>query len=190
LKTLHKVLEDTTIEAPFTGWVTQRYVSKGERVSTNPMGAGANVAAMVKVDPLRLLLMVPQQDIGHIKTGGVVRFNVDSFPDRTFTGEVRYISPSVENMTRSMSVEALVPNPDHVLRPGFFVTAELVLPEKQTEYYVPESAVVREIDVAKVFAVRDGTSNSLVAVTQWTAKPPKSLRAISKPAAPLPLDDM
>ncbi|MCX5758837.1 MAG: efflux RND transporter periplasmic adaptor subunit [Candidatus Hydrogenedentes bacterium] len=162
LKTLHKVLEDTTIEAPFTGWVTQRYVSKGERVSTNPMGAGANVAAMVKVDPLRLLLMVPQQDIGHIKPGGPVRFKVDSFPDRTFTGEVRYVSPSVENMTRSMSVEAMVPNPDHVLRPGFFVTAELVLPEKQTEYYVPESAVVRENDVAKVFAVRDGKARAQV----------------------------
>lgn len=158
LKTLHKVLDDTTIEAPFTGWVTQRYVSKGERVSTNPMGAGANVASMVKVDPLRLLLTVPQQDIARVLPGQQVRFRVDSFPDKTFTGEVRYVSPSVENVTRSMSVEALVPNPEHLLRPGFFVTAELVLPEKRTEYYVPESAVIHENDVAKVYVVRSGVA--------------------------------
>ncbi|HOV73773.1 MAG TPA: efflux RND transporter periplasmic adaptor subunit [Candidatus Hydrogenedentes bacterium] len=168
LKTLEKILDDTTIEAPFTGWVTQRYVSKGERVSTNPMGAGANVASMVKVDPLRLLLMVPQQDIAHVQPGGAVRFQVDSFPGRIFTGEVRYVSPSVENMTRSMSVEALVPNPDHVLRPGFFVTAELVLPEKRKDCFVPESAVVRENDVARVFVVRDGKALAQVVSTGET----------------------
>jgi membrane fusion protein, multidrug efflux system len=153
---LQKMVADTTIVAPFSGWVAEKYVSKGERATTNPMGAGAKIATLVQDDPLRLVLTVPQQQIAFVREGQTVKFSVDSYPGKTFTGEVKYIGPSVENMSRSCMVEALVPNPERVLRPGFFASAELALPEKKSGILVPASAVVKSNDVAKVYVVREG----------------------------------
>ncbi len=155
LKTIRKALDDTTVIAPFSGYVTERYVNVGERVTTNPMGQGSKIATLVKLDPLRLALTVPQQNADAVKPGQTVSFRVDTLPDKVFTGEIKYIAPSVESMSRSMTVEALVANPEHVLHPGMFVSAELSLPEKAMRLFIPSSAAVRQGDIVKVFVVRD-----------------------------------
>jgi membrane fusion protein (multidrug efflux system) len=162
LNILKKMVSDATVVAPFSGWVVDRYVSKGERVTTNPMGSGAKIATIVKLDPLRLVLTVPQQDIAQVKLGQQVKFKVDSFPDKIFTGEIKYMGPTVENFTRSLTVEALVPNPDKVLRPGFFATAEILLGGTAAKFWVPADAVVRDGDIAKVFLVRDGVAREQI----------------------------
>jgi membrane fusion protein, multidrug efflux system len=94
--------------------------------------------------------------MARIKVGQTVTFRADAFPDRTFTGTVRYITPAVTADTRSLCVEAVVPNADGVLRPGLFVTAELQLDQERTDVLVPEAAVCRRGDVAAVFVIRDG----------------------------------
>jgi RND family efflux transporter MFP subunit len=162
LNLLKKGVEDTTIVAPFSGWVADKYVSEGERVSTMPGTAGGKVVSLVKLDPLRLVLTVPQQSISLIKPGQEVKFNVDSFPDKTYTGEIRYVGPSLESNSRSLMVEAVVPNPDRTLRPGFFVTAKLTLPEKAKRILVPVAAVAKVGEVAKVYVVRDGKAKEQI----------------------------
>lgn len=154
LVTLRKALEDCSIRAPFDGWVAERNVSLGERVIS--IFPGAKLVTVLKIDPLRLSLTVPQQDLAQIRAGQTVMFQADAFPGRTFTGTVRYITPAVSSDSRSLCVEALVPNADAVLRPGLFVTAQLQLDGKQTEIYVPQAAVCNRGDVAAVFAVRGG----------------------------------
>ncbi|HBF33880.1 TPA: hypothetical protein DDW35_04895 [Candidatus Sumerlaeota bacterium] len=158
LASLRKAVADTRIVAPFSGWVVEKYVSRGERVSTMPVGSvgGARIAALVKVDPLRLSLTVPQQSVSQIKEGQTVKFQVDGFPGRDFSGTIRYIAPSVASDTRSMTVEAIVPNSERALRPGVFATAELQLTSQTAELYVPVSAVRRSEDVAHAFVVKDG----------------------------------
>jgi membrane fusion protein (multidrug efflux system) len=91
-----------------------------------------------------------------------VQFVVDSYPDRTFEATVRFIAPVVTNDTRSMVVEAVVPNPNHTLRPGLFATAELQLAAKDAEVFVPISAVQKSGEVARVFIVRDGVAREQV----------------------------
>ncbi len=165
LDALRKALADTTIRAPFSGYVAERLISVGERVSPSPMGKGAAVATLIKLDPLRLVLTVPQQSVGQITTGQTVSFKVDSLPDRSFTGEIRYVGPSVESNSRSMTVEAMVPNTDHVLRPGTFASAEVALPEKSKRLMVPVSAVVKDGDISRIFVVKDGVAHELVVST-------------------------
>ena len=156
INTLNKAIKDMAIVAPFTGWVAEKYVSVGERVTTNPMGSGARICTLIKVDPLRLMLSVPQQHIAHVREGQEVKFKVDGFPDREFTAQVRYVGAAAESASRSLTVEALAPNPDRVLRPGFFATAELILDEKKTEFAIPASAIVKMDDVSKVYVLRNG----------------------------------
>jgi multidrug efflux pump subunit AcrA (membrane-fusion protein) len=100
--------------------------------------------------------------MGSIQPGQIVRFRVDSFPDRTFEATVRFIAPVVAKDTRSMFVEAIVPNPKHELRPGLFATAELQLKQTAQAVYVPIGAVQRVGDVARVFVVRDGVAREQV----------------------------
>ena len=165
LDAVRKALEDTSIRAPFSGYVAERLINVGERVSPSPMGKGSAVVTLLKLDPLRLVLTVPQQSVGQITPGQAVSFKVDGIPDRSFTGEIRYVGPSVESNSRSMTVEAMVPNPDHVLRPGTFASAEVALPEKSKRLLVPAAAVVKDGDISKIFVVRDGVAHEQVVST-------------------------
>lgn len=160
LAILEKAVADTTIRAPFDGWVAEKLVAVGEQISSGMQAT--KVVTLVRINPLRLALTVSQQDIGCIRDKQSVRFRVDSFPDRMFTGTVQYIAPVVTNDTRSMVVEAVVPNPDGALRPGLFATAELVLPQKGAEILAPVGAVQKLGEVASVFVVRDGVAREQV----------------------------
>jgi RND family efflux transporter MFP subunit len=154
LVTLRKALEDCSIRAPFDGWVAERDVSVGERIIA--IFPGAKLVTLLRIDPLRLSLTVPEQEMAQVKAGQTVTFHTDAFPGKTFRGTVRYITPQLTSDSRSLCVEAVVPNPGAALRPGLFVTAELHLDQRQTELYVPQAAVRNRGDVAAVFVVRGG----------------------------------
>ena len=160
LAILAKAVDDTTIRAPFSGWVAEKLVAVGEQISSGMQAT--KVVTLVRIDPLRLSLTVPQQDIGRIRPGQIVRFHIDSFPDRVFEARVRFIAPIVANDTRSMVAEAVAPNPDGALRPGVFATAELELPKRQTSVLAPLAAVQWTGEVGKVFVDRDGVAREQV----------------------------
>jgi RND family efflux transporter MFP subunit len=160
LAILQKAVADTTIRAPFDGWVAEKLVCVGEQITSGMQAT--KVVTLVRIDPLRLALTVPQQNIGAIEPGQTVWFHVDSFPDMKFEAKVRFIAPIVTNDTRSMVVEAVVRNPDGMLRPGLFATAELELSKKGSEIYAPTLAVQRRGEVARVFVVRDGVAREQV----------------------------
>jgi RND family efflux transporter MFP subunit len=154
LAALRKAVADTTIVAPFDGLVVEKHVTVGEQVAGGFIAS--KVVTLARINPLRVWVTVPQQSVGQVVQGQKLVFQVDSYPDRTFQGEVRYISPTVTNDTRSLLVEAVADNSDGSLRPGLFVTAELELPERQTEIWVSVGAVQRSGEVATVYVVREG----------------------------------
>lgn len=160
LAALRKAVADTTIVAPFDGMVSEKNVAIGEQVTGGFVAS--KIVTMVRTNPLRLLLTVPQQEIGQIAPGQTVAFHVDSFPNRTFAGKVRYISPGVTNDTRALVVEAVVDNADGALRPGLFATAELEVPDRRMQMLVPIAATQRTGEVARVLVVREGTAREQV----------------------------
>jgi len=144
----HKSLADTTVRAPFTGLVAERLVSTGDYVTK-----GMKVATVVRVNPLRVQLTVPEQFVSAIKVGAPVTFQVDAYPGREFTGTVRYVSPALEANRRAMTVEAVVPNQSGDLKPGLFATARVDQPEKMPAVMVPESAVLTQAGTSRVYVV-------------------------------------
>ncbi len=163
LTTLRKLVKDTAITAPFSGWVAEKYVSSGERVAE-----GAKVVNLVRINPLRLVLTVPQQYVSLIRPEQTVNFQVDSFPDKIFTAKVRYIAPSVEKDSRSLMVEAVADNKDKMLLPGLFATAELMLEEKTVRLAVPEKAVQKQGDISKVYVLREGIAREQIVSVEET----------------------
>jgi membrane fusion protein (multidrug efflux system) len=111
---------DCTIRAPFAGVVTEKKISAGAYIRK-----GAAICGLVKIDPLRAELAIPEVAVPFIKVGQKGRLNVQSFPDRRFDAVVRYIGPSLRSEARTLVVEAIVPNPERLLKPGLFVTARV-----------------------------------------------------------------
>ena len=114
----NKLMSDTAVRAPFAGLVAERAVSVGDYVTK-----GTRVATVVSIDPLRVELTVPEQAVSRIKVGQPVRLTVDAYPGEEFAATVRFVSPSLRVDQRALTVEAIVPNTDARLKPGFFATA-------------------------------------------------------------------
>jgi RND family efflux transporter MFP subunit len=143
-----KALADTTVRSPFAGVVGERFVSVGDYVTR-----GTKVASVMRVDPLRVELTVPEQFVSAVATGRAVTFEVDSYPGETFTGQVRYVSPSLAAETRALMIEAVVPNPESRLKPGFFATAQIEQATTAPGVLVPATAVRTVSGTARVFVV-------------------------------------
>jgi len=143
-----KAAADAVVRAPFAGLVGERFVSAGDFVTR-----GTRVASVLRVDALRVELTVPEQYVAAVATGRPVTFTVDAFPGTTFTGQVRYVSPSVTAESRALVVEALVPNPDGALKPGFFATARIEQAGSTMAVLVPAGAIRTVAGTARLFVV-------------------------------------
>jgi RND family efflux transporter MFP subunit len=144
----HKALADTVVRAPFTGLVAERLVSTGDYVTR-----GTKVAVVVRVNPLRAQLTVPQQFISSVAVGDAITFEVDAYPGRTFEGKIRYISPSLKSDQRALTVEAVVPNASGELKPGLFATARIQQPKPTPAVLVPSGAVQTTAGTSRVYVV-------------------------------------
>ena len=108
-----KGLEDTTIRAPFDGFITDRPVSVGQWVGTN-----SKVATLVRISTVKLQLQIPEQQAAVVKTGMAVTARVAAYQNRDFIGKVIAVVPSVDSSSRAFMAEARFDNPKAELRPG------------------------------------------------------------------------
>ena len=143
-----KAVNDTVVRAPFAGVVGERFVSVGDYVTK-----GTKVASVMRIDPLRVELTVPAQYTSQVEGGRSVTFAVDAYPGEAFTGQVRFVSPSVNADSRALTIEAVVPNPEGKLKPGFFATARLEEAGAAPGILVPAGAVRTVAGTARVFVV-------------------------------------
>lgn len=151
LSTASTALREATVTAPFAGEIAERSVSVGEYV-----GLSTPLVTLVRTDPLRAEVVIPQDQLSRVHVGLAVRIIVDSYPDREFEGVVRYVSASVRRETRGLTVEAVVPNTGAELRPGMFGRVIMDLGTTRTVVVVPEAAVLTEAGVSRAFVLRDG----------------------------------
>jgi membrane fusion protein (multidrug efflux system) len=130
-------LAKTKIRSPLQGAVRDKKVTTGDYVKN-----GSQLLWIVKSDPIKLSFTVPEKEVGKLKTGQDVMFKVDSFPDKEFTGRLSTIYPSLEEKTRTLQVEALVPNRDAKLKPGLFAKVTLYTGPSRDLVVVPITAVL------------------------------------------------
>jgi len=143
-----KALADTVVRSPFGGVVGQRLVSVGAYVTR-----GTKVASVLRTNPLRLNLTVPQQYSAEVAVGRPVLLEVDAAPGQRFEGQVRYVSPALQADSRTLIVEALVPNNPGLLKPGSFATARIEQASERPGVLVPAAAVRTISGTSRVFVV-------------------------------------
>ncbi|MEY2407808.1 MAG: rane fusion protein multidrug efflux system [Verrucomicrobiota bacterium] len=144
-----KQLKDTSLRAPFGGAIQARLANLGEFLQT-----GTPVVTLVRADPLRLRLEVPERDSAGVRAGQTVRVRVEGLTN-VVTGTLARISPAITETSRMLISEADIPN-EGALRPGLFVRAEIVTNEKESGLAVPAAALLIFAGLEKVVTVREG----------------------------------
>jgi multidrug efflux pump subunit AcrA (membrane-fusion protein) len=168
-----KALSDTIIKAPFAGHISDRPAAPGEHVTPS-----AKIATLQRINPIKLRLQLPEVDAELAQVGAKVTATVAAYPKRQFNGRVTAINPVVDPASRTISVEVRIDNPESLLRPGMFATAQLH-PSGDNEaggeeaVFVPRQAVINdpatnlsrvyvlEGDIARVRVVQTGGQNGL-----------------------------
>ena len=152
-----KGVADTVVRAPFAGLVAERLVSAGDYVTR-----GTRVATVVRIDPMRVELTVPEQAVSLVSVGQSVRLAVDAYPNEVFEAKVRYVSPSLKTDQRALTVEALATNHDGRLKPGLFATAAIQQPTGSPALLVPVAAVETISGTSRVYVVKDGKAEERI----------------------------
>jgi membrane fusion protein (multidrug efflux system) len=140
-------LQYTSIRAPFTGMLGMRQVSLGAYLK-----AGDAIVRIRQMDPLFLDFELPQQTTGRIMPGQKANFAVPGLAVE-FEGTVTTIDPALDPDSRNIHVQATVPNPKLLLKPGMFAYVRLIVGTKPETLFVPAQAVFPEGDVRYVWVV-------------------------------------
>jgi RND family efflux transporter MFP subunit len=146
-----KKLADAVIKAPVAGSISERLVQPGEFIREN-----TPVATIVQMSPLKLKTAIQEKNASLIKPGQVIEFDVEAFTNRKFKGTVAYVSPAVDQATRTFAVEALVDNGDRQLKPGFFAKGVVLTHVDASVLAVPEEAISTLAGVSTVYVIENG----------------------------------
>jgi membrane fusion protein (multidrug efflux system) len=150
----HKKLDDTVVRAPFSGSVQKRMASLGQYVTV-----GAQLYELIATDPIKLRCPMPERFVPLAHPGMPVRLTIDAQPGVSYTGTITRIAPALDDQSRTLLVEAEVPNPQGTLKPGYFAHVTMDLGQDRA-VFVPETAVLRYAGVARVFVVENGIAHA------------------------------
>jgi RND family efflux transporter MFP subunit len=141
-------LSKTKITSPLACVVKEKRVSAGDFVKN-----GTSLLVIIQSNPIKLRFTVPEKDVGRLKMNQEVTLKVDGFPGSEFKGKVNIIFPNVEEKTRTLQVEALVPNNNGILKPGLFAKVILYTSGERDTIVVPVTALLYEAEKVKVFII-------------------------------------
>ncbi|MDQ2977566.1 MAG: efflux RND transporter periplasmic adaptor subunit [Acidobacteriota bacterium] len=151
LNLARRSLSYANVYSPIDGYVTERTADLGEYVS--PTG---KVATVVRINPLRVRIDIPEQAIPAVNVGQSVSVTTSAWPDKNFSGRIARISPNVTPTSRTLTVEAEIENGSGALKPGQFATVRILQSRAQPAVLVPARAVRTESGVSRVFVIKDG----------------------------------
>lgn len=150
LEIARQQLQDAVLRSPLTGAVRERQVSVGEYRTP-----GTPVLTIVRTHPLRLKLSVPERETAGLRVGLPVLVSVEG-DTRRHEARLERIGAAIDETNRTLPIEAVVSNPQDLLRPGQFATADVIVSRGEKGLVVPSDTVVTFAGVQKVLTIRDG----------------------------------
>ena len=158
-----KNLSYANIPSPIDGFVSDRPADLGEYVSPQ-----AKVATVVRTNPLRIRIDIPEQAIREVQVGQSVSITTSAWSDRNFSGRIARIAPNVSATSRTLTVEAEIENGSGALKPGQFATVRILQPTSEPAVLVPARSVLTQAGVSRVFVIKDGHAQQRLVQTGQT----------------------
>ncbi|MEX2200333.1 MAG: efflux RND transporter periplasmic adaptor subunit [Dongiaceae bacterium] len=149
------LIDQKSIEAPFSGLLGIRLVDVGQYVSP-----GTPLVTLQQQAPIYADFPIPEQSIATIAVGQTIEVRVDAFPGEMFTGEIESIDAKVEQETRDVLVRAVLPNVDQKLLPGMFANVAVLAGDPVDVVTIPRTAVSYSLygDSIYVIVVPEGAA--------------------------------
>lgn len=141
-----RAVADSSVTAPFAGLVARRFVELGEFVQK-----GTALYELVSLNPLEAIFSLTELDTERVRIGQTVVISVGAFPDRTFSGVVNFVAPTVDPDTRTLRIKAQVDNARGLLRPGLFARIRLGVAERQNVLMVPAECLIQRVGGASIY---------------------------------------
>ena len=139
-----------TIRAPFAGRLGIRLINLGQALNE-----GDAIVSLQSFDPIFVNFSLPQQQLAKVRPGLTVRMTTDALPGRSIEGKITAINPAVDAATRNIEIQATAENPEEQLRPGMFVSVNVVLPTLEKVLPIPATAVLYAPYGDSVFVVEE-----------------------------------
>jgi membrane fusion protein (multidrug efflux system) len=139
-------LRKTTVAAPFGGRITVRKVQTGQQVKP-----GEELLTLADFDPLVARIFLPEREVLDLAVGQSVRLALRAREETRFAGRIRQISPVVDAASGTVKVTVEAVRPPATVRPGAFVTVEVLRETRTGAVLVPRPAVIRELQETYVF---------------------------------------
>jgi RND family efflux transporter MFP subunit len=152
-------LTDTVIHAPFDGLVQERHVAHGSFLQL-----GDAIATLVRTSVVRFHGTMPERHAHRLQMGQQVKLKIEGF-DQPRIAKITRISPTVEEMSRSLAFEAVVDNRNGDLRTGLFAEAEVMVDPAAQSLIVPPSAIMEFAGAEKVWKLVNGVAKETVVRT-------------------------
>ncbi|MEZ5668714.1 MAG: efflux RND transporter periplasmic adaptor subunit [Alphaproteobacteria bacterium] len=157
-------LERRTLLAPFAGVMGLTDVAEGDRVTTT-----TEIATIDDRSALLIRFEVPERFAAQVALGQDVRAETTAMPGTVFAGRITAIDSRLDPESRTLPVQATLPNPDDRLRAGMSFAVTMAFAEAQYPG-VPEMAVQWSRDGPYVWRVADGTVEQVpVSLVERTA---------------------
>ncbi|WP_437560072.1 efflux RND transporter periplasmic adaptor subunit [Acidithiobacillus sulfuriphilus] len=147
-------LAKLAIRAPFSGYLGVRQVDLGQYIIP-----GTAMVDLQSWDPLYVNFTVPQSDFARIHMDTPVQVEVDSYPGQRFSGRITALGSAINTATRQIDVQATVPNPKTILRPGMFGNVTVIEKRQEKVLTVPASAITYNTFGDFVYVVEKKTVN-------------------------------
>lgn len=152
------MLDYTKVFAPFHGVITARFADPGAFIPAAVGSATQTVPffTIMDLDTVRVYVSVPQEDALWIKDGIPAQLTARELVGQELRGTVTRTTTALDSSTRTLLVEIDLPNPDHRLRPGMFMTVTLILQEHPQALALLPAALLSDKDGTSVFVIEDG----------------------------------
>lgn len=151
VENIRAVIAKKTVRAPFSGRLGIRRISVGQFIDK-----GSPVVSLQSLDPVYVEFSLPQQRLGEVAEGLKVAVSSDAYPGEPFEGTITAVNPDVDPATRNVRVQATLANADGRLRPGMFVSVEMILARSETVLFIPATAVHHAPFGDSVFVIEEG----------------------------------
>lgn len=132
------------VTAPFTGYITKRFLDPGSYVTTSTTSSSSTLFTIMDIDNLKAIINLPEKDVPLIPEVTDVRVIADALPDKIFKAKLKKISEAVDLSTRTMAIEIDIDNTSKMLKPGMFATINLFLGKKSNVLLLPNYVVLND----------------------------------------------
>lgn len=148
---VRRSLKETRISMPYKGRLSAKMIEVGQSLMP-----GTPVAEVVQINPVKLKVGIPEEEIVNIHPGQKVMVHTVGWQDREFSGQITAVGVAADMATRLFPIEVQIPNLEGALIPGMAASGEIILRSYPNAICMPRNAIKFTNNRATAFFVNDG----------------------------------